>query len=143
MAIDNSPSSNEEVPEDQFAEELVAQVHACDPLLTRNDGEAVEEIASSPEFGMGRRVGLAIAAMSGERFREISTTMGHKDAVALASGLNQLGDHISKTEEMGRLLNAAWWRMFAALAARDDAESLDLQMLAASRDANPEEVSHG
>eukprot|EP01034_Spumella_vulgaris_P001063 gene1063-1413_t len=87
MADEHSPSNTEEIPEEQFAAQLLAQVHACQPLMSTRDVEQVEQTASSAEFGTGRRVGLAIAAMDGNRFREVSTTIDRDTAAALAESL--------------------------------------------------------
>jgi hypothetical protein len=100
---------------------LLQRIYDCDPLITE---KLVEKIALSAKFGVGRRIGLAIASKGGEWFKELATAPRDR-AEAAAISLQHITLHVQSLRQLADLLEQAQVRLMVALCARQDFKELD------------------
>ncbi|HEX7687704.1 MAG TPA: hypothetical protein VF453_08355 [Burkholderiaceae bacterium] len=131
MADSNSKSSHEPANkvDDAFAEDLLEKVHSCAPILAEADVELIEHRMQSADFGIGRRIGLVTASKDGAWFKSVSTGTDHALAVGAMSAMHGIREHIERMRELTNWLESAEIRLMVALAAREDYQELEAEVL--------------
>ena len=102
----------------ESAGKLLDRIYACEPLLTGEVVDMIEERMQS-DFGVARRIGLASASKGGDWFRSIAS-MNRADAIVIASSSIVIHEHVERMKELVDWLTTAEMRVRVALCARDD-----------------------